>query len=289
MRSPTIQFQAAAHPLVTTTSFNTFEEYCLYLIHAKAYHEAQQFARENVVLDLGCNVGYGTSVLGTHAALAVGVDVSRHALREASERPRTANVQFVPVDGVNLPFAQHQFQLITSFQVIEHVQDYDTYLVEIKRVLTPGGVVAFSTPNAAIRLDPGMAPWNEFHVHEWTAPELTTLLQQHFGQVHVRGLFAEDQLYATEFNRVQRAREAARIAAQRRSTWQWALRTRVKALVPTRLLTLAKAARSQRTQAAHVATLSPAVLEQYSVDDLFYDNQNLDRALDLLAVCSHAL
>ena len=74
-----------------------------------------------------------------------------------------------------------------------------------------------------------------------------------------------------------------------RSGCAWHLLPRDLPLVPTQLLTGIKEARSQRAQASHIAPLPLTVLEQYSVDDLFYDDQNLDRALDLLAICFNPL
>jgi SAM-dependent methyltransferase len=183
--APSVKFQAQHHPLVTTSGFQSLEEYCLYLIHLKAYHEVADLARQRVVLDLGCNAGYGSALLATQATTVVGVVVSARALNEA-QCIRTNGLHFVLVDGVSLPFADRQFDLVTSFQVIEHIRDYQTYLSEIQRVLAPGGIVVFATPNAALRLDRGMPPWNQFHVREFTASELHSLLQMYFPHVHVR-------------------------------------------------------------------------------------------------------
>lgn len=91
-----------------------------------------------------------------------------------------------------------------SFQVIEHIANAGAYLSEIARVLRSDGVALFTTPNAAIRLDPGMKPWNEFHVREYLAEELSALLRATFPGVAVRGLFAADELYRTEFERCQK-------------------------------------------------------------------------------------
>ena len=53
-----------------------------------------------------------------------------------------ANLEFRQVSGANLPFESDRFDLITSFQVIEHIVDMDPYLSEIRRVLKPGGMAA---------------------------------------------------------------------------------------------------------------------------------------------------
>ena len=122
-------------------------------MHRKAYEEAAATAKGQTVLDLGCNVGYGTAILASTAARAVGIDVSDQAIQEA--RSRFPAAEFQVVDGMRLPFADGSFDLLTSMQVIEHIVDYDNYLSEIRRVLRPGGTAFFATPNSRLRLESG--------------------------------------------------------------------------------------------------------------------------------------
>lgn len=282
---PTVQFQAEHHDLVATTGFRTVEEYCLYLIHLKAYQEAASLADGKVVLDLGCNNGYGTDLLRARSRQVIGVDVSRRALQEAQLRYGTEALPFVLVDGTHLPLAEARFDLVVSFQVIEHINDYDAYLSEIKRVLAPGGVALFATPNARLRLDPDMVPWNPFHVHEFSADELRDLLAGYFPKVRVRGLFGGEALYAIEYRRVTRARDAARVAAALRATRRFALRTKIKNFVPAVVLKQLRRARSALRGRAEAPTLTTDFAQTYSTADLFYRDSSLETALDLLAVC----
>jgi len=118
---------------------------------------------------------------------------------------------------------------LLSIQVIEHIVDMDAYLNEIWRVLKPGGIVVFSTPNAAIRLDPGMKPWNRFHIQEFTPVQLEALLRATFAEVKLRGQFAKDEIYRIEFERCQRSLQQART----RSSSRFALvREGIKAILP---------------------------------------------------------
>ncbi|MBL8057065.1 MAG: class I SAM-dependent methyltransferase [Anaerolineales bacterium] len=276
---PAIRFQAAQHELVQTEGFQTLEAYGLYLIHARAYAEAAELAAGGAALDLGCNTGYGTAVLGTRAARVVGVDVSARAIAAARQRYAAAHVTFEEVDGLRLPFPEASFDLVTSFQVIEHVADYGPYLTEIRRVLKPGGAALFSTPNASLRLDPGMPPWNPFHVREFTAGDLRDLLSRYFAAVAVRGLFAQPELYALESTRLAKARAAAR----RRPRWLVALRGLAARRVPFGLLqTVVNWERAWRS--GRSAPLGPAELARFSLADLFYSDADLDQALDLLAI-----
>src|SRR5438046_2777514 len=122
-------------------------------MHLRAYEAAAQRAKALRVLDLGCNNGYGTNIIGAVAASVIGCDVSEAALADAYRR--FPKIEFRRIDGISLPFPHDQFDMVTSFQVIEHIADTESYLAEIWRVLRPGGIALLTTPNAAIRLDPG--------------------------------------------------------------------------------------------------------------------------------------
>ena len=104
-----IGLQAEHHPLVPTEVFADLEEYCLHLLHQKAYEEAAQLAQQKVVLDMGCNNGYGTHVISTKARRVVGVDVSHRAIEAARRAYGRPGVEFLAIDGRGLPFADHNF------------------------------------------------------------------------------------------------------------------------------------------------------------------------------------
>ena len=274
-----IQFHIANQELIETERFRTLEEYVNHLVHQRAYEEVASMAENRVVLDLGCNVGYGTKVIGAVCSKAVGVDVSPRAVEEAMRRSSKGNVEFRLVDGKRLPFEDRSFDLVASFQVIEHVDDYAPYLSEIRRVLSPSGRAVFTTPNAVIRLDPGMKPHYPFHVREFSAHDLRTLLQGYFPHVEIRGLFAIDDLYAIEFNRCNNAR----ISFRNRDKWTFRLNARVRSAIPglvkDELKDILRRIQGQPLE------LDPAILGKYSTGDFYYREDNLDESLDLMAIC----
>jgi SAM-dependent methyltransferase len=294
-----VRFQAERHPLEGTKRFESEENYCLYLMHLKAYEQVTLLARGKTVLDLGCNNGWGTQVISRAAQRVVGVDVSQRAVDEARRAAGGGNVEFQRFDGKHLPFDDGVFDLVTSCQVIEHIVDYASYLGEIRRVLTPDGLAVFTTPNARIRLDPGMKPWSPFHVHEFNAAELPSLLRgAGFTGVQVMGLFATPELYRIEFRRNQRARGNAR---RRASAWlppYTELKAKsidsVKLVLPVsivkRLQTSVRAlvGKPDDIQAQpenQVRAGSLASLSRFSTADFFYKSEDLDVSLDLMAIC----
>jgi len=179
------------------------------LVHRKAYEEAAAMVHAACVLDWGCNDGYGLEILRSAGHSVTGVDVAPDALAAANER-FGGQVRLALLDRGGAPFPDASFDLVTSFQCIEHVVDYAGYCGEIRRLLKPGGRALFTTPNADIRLDPGAKPWSRFHIHEFSGAELAHLLRQHFASVEVQGLFACPELTSIELRRCGRARFQSR-------------------------------------------------------------------------------
>jgi SAM-dependent methyltransferase len=329
----TIRLQAEEHPLIEDSPPVTAAEHCLRLMHLRAYDEAVRHAVGRDVLDVGCNTGYGTVRFVPVARRVAGVDVSPRAIEAARERAADGRPEFVLTSGFDLPFADGSFDLVTSFQVLEHVADPAPFLAELTRVARPGGSVILATPNAATRLYPGMTPWNRFHVREYRADELTGLLADAFAEVEVLGMFGVPELYDTEIRRVDAARRriretevaaahrdaaiaeraAAREAAaaartdverrrrERSLAWR-ALRAVTPAVVrswvrpvrnsgaPARTSPSARPLAAAAPRAAPVSPVEspPPGLEavlRYTVDDLWYASTDLDRSMDLLAIC----
>lgn len=290
----TLSFQGQSHPLMYIDQFFSLEDYCLRLMHLKAYEEVAKRARDRTVLEIGCNTGYGTKLVSNCCRRIIGVDLSLNALRVAATKYADVNIAYLLVDGFKLPFRDGEFDLVISFQVIEHISNYKTYLSELKRVLSPSGTVIFTTPNARVRLDPGMKPWNEFHVREFIAEELSELLREWFDDVEIQGLSASEEVYNIEYGRVQRSREAARRQAKSLLPPYEEMRSRIidraKSMLPELAVEkIRKLVRSRSEDGASQAppkSLDSSILERYSTSDFFYRTDNFDSALDLMAICS---
>ena len=81
--------------------------------------------------------------LATRASLVIGVDVEGSHLRQNDELGHA-----VVATGVRLPFPACSFDLVTANMVLEHLEDPRSVLLEIRRVLRPGGLFAMVTPNS---------------------------------------------------------------------------------------------------------------------------------------------
>ncbi|MCK9606074.1 MAG: class I SAM-dependent methyltransferase [Methylomonas sp.] len=277
-----IGLQAEKHELVKLSQFDSKEEFILHLIHEAAYNYAAMTSIGKNVLDLGCNTGYGSNIINKKCKSISGVDVSENAITFALREFSNNGIDFKVVNGKNLPFHDNQFDMITSFQVIEHIVDCSNFIAELKRVLSPNGFVIFTTPNSCIRLDPGMKPWNTFHVKEYTANEIERLLSEFFVNVKVLGLFATEEITTIEKNRVFSARNNCRLRNSGVKQ-EMPLFQKIDSVMPYRIKIFLKKIHKSIVTNKQVVELQ----KKYTWRDLCYSDKNLDQSLDLMVICSN--
>jgi ubiquinone/menaquinone biosynthesis C-methylase UbiE len=146
--------------------------------HWHRYGFARQFVSGRHVLDAACGEGYGTALLGAVASSAVGIDIDAESITHATARYGAArHVRFVEGSCAALPFPDAMFDVVVSFETIEHVDavDQPRMLAEFARVLKPGGMLIISSPNKRLYSD-ARDYVNEFHRHELYRAELAALL-----------------------------------------------------------------------------------------------------------------
>lgn len=104
------------------------------------------------VLDIGCNQGMHSINAAAHAQEVVGIDRDEQLLYVANFNAKwdgRKNVIFVAADADKLlPFADASFDVVMAFDVIEHLDERQLFLSEIRRVLVPGGTLLLSAPNS---------------------------------------------------------------------------------------------------------------------------------------------
>ncbi len=161
--------------------------------HLARYLFAARLAGRKRVLDMGCGTGYGAAELARLAASVAAFDLFPQAVAVARSAYPLPNLHFLAASAAAIPFPDASFQLITCFEVIEHIADWQTLLKEAQRLLARGGQFIVSTPNKLYYAESReqIGP-NPFHVHEFeyeefrealTAvfPSVTLYLQNHVG------------------------------------------------------------------------------------------------------------
>jgi SAM-dependent methyltransferase len=146
--------------------------------HMARYVLATRLAPGRRVLDAACGEGYGAALLqSAGAASVVGIDVDAETVAHARER---YGLDVRCGDVSELPFSDGEFDLVVSFETIEHVADPQRALSEFARVLAADGLVLISTPNAREYLED-----NPFHVRELAPEEFLAALESRFAEVRL--------------------------------------------------------------------------------------------------------
>ena len=160
--------------------------------HLAAYAFTRQFVAGKRVLEVGFGEGFGLHYLAEVAREATGVDIAPGNIPRAQQKYRRPNLRFLHSDGATLPFPDGTFDVIGSFQVIEHIPEPQLlgFVSEIRRVLAPDGLACLSTLNLAHNMKPGR-PYAKlcYHEKEFTGPELQALLARIFPAVELYGLY----------------------------------------------------------------------------------------------------
>lgn len=258
-------------------TYDTPEALVEWLKHFCAYKYAEPFAEGNLVLDLGCGTGYGTHELSTKAYESVGIDIWKNGIRHCHREYGKKN-SFLVASGNSLPFKNDSFDLVVSFQVIEHIHPNAVlnYLEEIERILKYGGILIVSTPNKRLRLLPFQKPWNPDHKREYDAEELERLLKSVFKKVKILGLSATRDVYLIKYNRVKPSPLHVYVLNPVISAVNRVLST---SLIIIKLKTVAteKLTKNQRLEATN---------HKLSLRDFRFSERNLDASIDIYGICT---
>ena len=154
--------------------------------HTARYLYAAGFIRNRRVLDAGTGPGYGAAILKDAGASWVqAVDIDDVSIEQARVRYPLPGLEFLADDCETLGTARGPFDVICSFENIEHLRHPERFLESAARLLADDGVLLCSTPDR----DASYAQWvdgkpsNPYHINEWYADEFRQLLSARFESV----------------------------------------------------------------------------------------------------------
>ena len=139
------------------------------------------------------------------AAEVEGLDFSTAGVAEATALYERPGLTFRQGSVLDLTSDDASFDVVVSFETVEHIGDDVAYVKEIRRVLKPGGLFFCSTPNRKIT-NPGITiedrPYNPFHVREYSSAEFVSLLRCAFDDVRLLGQKKWSQSYCASLTRL---------------------------------------------------------------------------------------
>lgn len=147
-----------------------------------AYEYAKGLVKGQV-LEVGSGEGYGLRILSNQSETYTMLDKYQFDPQKMEGYPKALFIQteVPPFKGIN----DNTYDIVVSFQVIEHIKNDKLFVQEIHRVLKPGGKFLCTTPN--IKMSLSRNPW---HIREYTVQGLKDLMLKYFSAVDAKGVFA---------------------------------------------------------------------------------------------------
>jgi len=156
------------------------------LEHLHRYALACEYVEDKVVLDIACGEGYGSAMLSNFANQVFGVDISEETINHAQSKYQKDNIEFKVGSCSEIPLKDSSIDIVVSFETIEHHDQHEAMMNEVKRILKPGGLLIISSPDKHEYSDvPGGK--NAYHIKELYYDEFKSLLKAHFRNVNIYG------------------------------------------------------------------------------------------------------
>lgn len=149
--------------------------------HVKRYEFASKYAKGDV-LDIACGVGYGTQILleNDHDGKIkhiTGADIDEDTIDYAKSNYPNEKVSYHVCDALsaNIEVELGMFDTIISFETVEHIEQDEVFIDNLKKLLKPNGHLIISTPFGRGK---GMPCTDPFHVHQYKEEEFVEILRE---------------------------------------------------------------------------------------------------------------
>jgi 2-polyprenyl-3-methyl-5-hydroxy-6-metoxy-1,4-benzoquinol methylase len=263
---------------ILTEDIKDEAEYYNHFMHIATYQFALKHVKGKRVLDYGCGSGYGSHMLSSIADYVFAVDISEEAVNYAKKCYKANNLVFKAISELS----NEKFDVITSFQVIEHVPNGKEYIKKLKDLLNPEGCLLISTPDKSYRLfNYIQKPWNIFHLKEYTSKGLNNLLQKCFNKVEILKIGANADFVMKEISRTKKQRLITLPCTLFfYPNFLRVLLLNFQATIYNKINTLRKSKELQATNSNHQIDFKT----KFSIEDI-YIASNIEFSTDLLAIC----
>lgn len=226
-------------------------------IHLKRYQFAANYCHGKNVLDAATGVGYGAAYLTQMASKVIGIDIDPVAIAYGKSKYSNSRLHLQVADVASTHFGDCEFDVICSFETIEHLPEIPAYLQEMVRLLATDGIYIVSTPQVP---QTNYNPQNPYHTVEFSRSDFETLLKQYFGEV---------EIYAQ---------------CRRQSELHYWL-TKIADFTGMRK----HLAKLNKLRQSTNKILQTTTFEDMSPDDILISKLNIERGSEIVAVCRYPL
>ena len=161
-----------AIPLDRNTPKDVMEE------HWARYYLASQFVEGKKVLDVACGSGYGSDLLSRYADQVTGGDICENTIKYCNSKYKKDNLKYEVCDIRDMEYDDKSFDVVISYETIEHITECEKFLDKVKRILTDDGKLVISTPI-------GGACGNKYHLSYFQKDSFRWLLKNYFNNVTI--------------------------------------------------------------------------------------------------------
>lgn len=150
--------------------------------HLTRYAFVLEYVKDKeLVMDLGCGVGYGTKIISCVCDKIIGIDKDNESLEYAKNNFSGHNIEYMVCDVTNPDLSvENKFNAIVAFEFIEHIEA-EKFFNFIDQYLNESGMIILSTP--INKKGKGIKPNNQFHLFEWTVDECYEILSSKYKNV----------------------------------------------------------------------------------------------------------
>ncbi len=157
------------------------------------YFLQQEVSTTDRILDIGAHRGSFVAQLDRRGyANVIGVDIHPDIIEYGKQLYPNIADRLQAYDGRNLPFPPESFDIVTMFDVIEHLPDPSSFLQQVYHLLHPGGRLIFQTPNKFTNIPWEIArtrsftTWKKYHLSLQTLHSLRRRLSSvGFQNIHI--------------------------------------------------------------------------------------------------------
>ena len=147
------------------------------ILDQERYISVLRYVNNKSVLDCACGVGWGSYIMTKSGAKSVvGVDLSASAIKTATKYYNSQSVRYIQND-INQMDNEELFDVITSFETLEHVDDPLRFLRTLRSLSHSQSMLFLSTPNGFCFKHEGDRPYNPYHLEEYQKDELIKMFQ----------------------------------------------------------------------------------------------------------------